>query len=82
MYQLLKSSQGESDGGSELLRCWAQTVSLIACFTPQVSKELPALSAVGKTTVFLGSETGESEDLGDLMCYSFLRRIIRTSCGM
>ncbi len=72
VYQLLKSSQGESDGVSELLQMLGgRRYPLIACFTPQVSKELPALSAVGKTTVFLGSETGESEDLGDLMCYSF-----------
>ncbi|SHI15020.1 Uncharacterized conserved protein, DUF58 family, contains vWF domain [Sporobacter termitidis DSM 10068] len=71
VHQLLRT-QENGNGVTELLQMLGgRRYPLIALFTPQISKELPALSAVGKTTVFLCSETGEGERAGDIMCYVF-----------
>jgi uncharacterized protein (DUF58 family) len=71
VHQLLRTQENDN-GVPELLQMLSgRRYPLIALFTTQISKELPALSAVGKTTVFLCGDNGDGENTGNLMCYVF-----------
>jgi uncharacterized protein (DUF58 family) len=71
VHQLLKS-QEQGDGIPELLQMiGGRHYPMIALFTPQVTKEIRELAAIGSVTVFLCSETGEGESVGDLNSYVF-----------